>query len=384
MTDSIIGCVLGTAVGDALGLPYEGLSRGRARRMLGTPSRHRFFFTRGMISDDTEHTCMVAQSLIESGNDVNEFARQFAKRIRWWMLAFPAGVGKATALSGMRLWLGAKLPYDPIDPEHDGTDASPQRDATRSTKGSCGVFSAGNGPAMRAAIFGAAFDDLELMLRFVRVSTRLTHSDPKAEYGAIVIALAAYESRTATKIDANQWLRNVVETLGNDAEELCTLLTHAVQSVASGESTSQFAESMNLANGITGYTYHTVPAAIHAWLSNPENFRIAVTTMIECGGDADTTAAIVGGIVGCRVGCEGIPKEWIDGISDWPRSVRWMTNLAETLSSAQSEREQSSLCSVENSHRIAPRVNPLAILVRNLAFLLIVLFHGFRRLAPPY
>jgi ADP-ribosyl-[dinitrogen reductase] hydrolase len=32
----------------------------------------------------------------------------------------------------------------------------------------------------------------------------------------------------------------------------------------------------------------------------------------------------------------------------------------------------------------APRVNPIAVLLRNIVFLLVVLFHGFRRLAPPY
>ncbi len=57
--DHIIGCILGTAVGDALGLPYEGLSRRRAARMLGPPDRFRFLFRRGMVSDDTEHTCIV-------------------------------------------------------------------------------------------------------------------------------------------------------------------------------------------------------------------------------------------------------------------------------------------------------------------------------------
>ncbi|MGB7325235.1 MAG: ADP-ribosylglycohydrolase family protein, partial [Rubripirellula sp.] len=57
--DAIIGCILGTAVGDALGLPYEGVSAKRAPRLLGPPDRNRFFLGRGMISDDTEHTCMV-------------------------------------------------------------------------------------------------------------------------------------------------------------------------------------------------------------------------------------------------------------------------------------------------------------------------------------
>jgi ADP-ribosyl-[dinitrogen reductase] hydrolase len=80
---AITGSILGTAVGDALGLPYEGLSPNRARKLLGPPDRHRFFLRRGMISDDSEHTRMVAQSLIESGGNVEVFARRFAARLRW-------------------------------------------------------------------------------------------------------------------------------------------------------------------------------------------------------------------------------------------------------------------------------------------------------------
>lgn len=64
---AILGCLIGTAVGDALGLPYEGISPRRAARMFGPPTRFRFLSGRGMVSDDTEHTVLVAESLIESG-----------------------------------------------------------------------------------------------------------------------------------------------------------------------------------------------------------------------------------------------------------------------------------------------------------------------------
>ena len=52
--DQIAGAILGTAVGDALGLPREGMSRNRGRRIFGGPLfRHQFVFGRGMMSDDT-------------------------------------------------------------------------------------------------------------------------------------------------------------------------------------------------------------------------------------------------------------------------------------------------------------------------------------------
>ncbi len=336
-------------MGDALGLPYEGVSPKRASKLLGSPDRYRFFFRRGLISDDTEHTCMVAQSLIDAGGDVSKFTRSFARRLRWWILALPAGVGKATARSGIKLWLGA----------------SPERS---------GVFSAGNGPAMRAAIFGAALNDVPSMLEFVRASSRLTHSDPKAEYGAIAVALAAKHSRDNTTVDANLWLDEVVDAVGEGGAELIDLLRNAMQSVDADETPQTFANSLGLDMGVTGYTYHTVPVAIHAWLSNPKDLRKAVTSIIECGGDADTTAAIVGGIVGAGVGQAGIPGKWLDGIWEWPRSVSWMQLLGDALAN-----------SLNRDHSVkSPIVNPIAVLLRNLLFLLIVLFHGFRRLVPPY
>lgn len=347
--DAIVGCILGTAVGDALGLPYEGVSPKRAVRLLGKPDRYRFVFRRGMISDDTEHTCMVAQSLIDSKCHVDRFTRRFAGRLRWWILALPAGVGKATAKSGVKLWLGA----------------SPEKS---------GVFSAGNGPAMRAAIFGAVFEDEVQMLEFVRASTRMTHRDPKAEYGAIAVALAAKHSRDHESVNANLWLDDVVATMGNDGDELIDLLRSAIKSVGEQQTTSEFAMSLGLQRGVTGYTYHTVPIVIHAWLSHPRDFRSAVMSMIECGGDADTTAAIVGGIVGTGVGASEIPDEWMKGLWEYPRSVRWMQELGCALAESMSS----------DVIKRAPTVNPIAVVIRNVMFLLVVLFHGFRRLAPPY
>lgn len=77
-SDSIIGCELGTAIGDAIGLPYEGLCKRRQYRLYPNLNGHNFLFGRGMVSDDTEHTCMVAQSLIVSSGEVSTFTIDLA------------------------------------------------------------------------------------------------------------------------------------------------------------------------------------------------------------------------------------------------------------------------------------------------------------------
>jgi len=54
------GCIIRTAVGDSLGLPYEGLSPARANRMFPRKDSYHLFLRFGMMSDDTEHTLLAA------------------------------------------------------------------------------------------------------------------------------------------------------------------------------------------------------------------------------------------------------------------------------------------------------------------------------------
>lgn len=71
--DKWAGLLWGTAVGDALGLPAEGLSPKRARALFPRPWRHRLLPGTGMISDDTEHTLFVAQCLLRHPKNVSSF-----------------------------------------------------------------------------------------------------------------------------------------------------------------------------------------------------------------------------------------------------------------------------------------------------------------------
>lgn len=292
---------------------------------------------------------MVAQALIASGSDADLFVRQLARRLRFWLLGLPAGIGLATLRSIIRLWLGF----------------SPQRS---------GVFSAGNGPAMRAAIIGAAVDDPQAMLDLVLASTRLTHADPKANYGGIAIALAARMARRNDQSLGQEFLFQLRGLLGGEGEEFISLMADSVAAASNGLSTTAFADSMGLSQGISGYMYHTIPIVIHAWLTHSRDFRAAVMSVIECGGDADTTAAIVGGIVGTAVGKPGIPAEWLTHLAERPRTISWIERLGEQLHST-----------ISQGSRASPLQLPfMTCAVRNLVFLIVVLFHGFRRLAPPY
>lgn len=348
--DRIAGVLLGTAVGDALGLPREGLSRRRAERLFGPPPlKHCFLFGRGMVSDDSEHACMTAQALLHSANDATAFARSLAWRLRFWLLGLPAGVGSATLRGILRLWLG-------FPPSHSG------------------VWSAGNGPAMRSPILGVCLgDDRDRLRAFVRASTRLTHRDPRAERGALLIALAAhYGSRNDPgTIRAPEFLRAVRQALLETDERLLQLLACIEDHHEHGSTLAEFAGALNCQRGVSGYIYHTVPVALYAWLCWPGQFRRAVEETVALGGDTDTTGAIAGALVGATCGTAAIPVEWLKGLWEWPRSVSWMRRLAERLGSP-------------STYRNSPRLFWPALGPRNALFLVVVLLHGFRRLLPPY
>lgn len=346
---SASGCLLGMAVGDAMGLPYEGLTPDRARRLLGEPVRPRFLFGRGMVSDDTEHACLTAAALIRSGGQPERFARELARGMRWWMASLPGGIGLATARAILRLWVGF--------PPHRS-----------------GVPSAGNGPAMRAPILGASVESETDLLTLVDVSSRITHADPRAIEGARLVALAArLAARDPGLTAATFGLACSERGLPSDPD-FRRLLDAATASAAARENTSSFAAAQGMRRGVSGFVVHTVPVAIHAWLTHRDDLQGAVRAAIQCGGDADTVAAIAGGIVGSATGPEGVPSAWLTGLLEGPRGVAWMRRLAAEAAEAGTTRVPGDVPA--HSWPLIP--------LRNALFLAVVLVHGLRRLLPPY
>jgi ADP-ribosyl-[dinitrogen reductase] hydrolase len=345
LRERFVGPLIGTAVGDSLGLPAEGLSKQRIEQRWRGQWRHRFIFGHGMWSDDTEHTIFVAQALLTQPDNVVAFQRCLAWKLRLWLLGLPAGVGLATLRSILKLWVGV-----PVE---------------RS-----GVFSAGNAPSMRSAIIGAYFyEDPQRRRSFVSASTRLTHSDPKAETAAMAVAEAAAWALEGkgSKIDLLLKFRQ----LGID-EEWSAICSKLEKALAAGDSVSRFADSLGLTEGVSGYSYHSVPIALYAWLRSPSDYREALTSALNCGGDTDTVGAIVGALAGASVGVENIPADWRIGLVEWPRSVGLLGEIGRRLADQKCGR-----------HGAGPaKYFWPGLALRNLLFLVAVLVHGFRRLLP--
>ncbi len=358
----LAGALLGTAVGDALGLPYENLKPARIAKLTGArPLRYRLLPGRGLVSDDTEHACIVGQALLRSRGAPAPFARALARGLRGWFLTLPAGLGFGTLRACVKLCLG-------FPPSRSG------------------VFTAGNGPAMRAPLLGAFAADEAQLRALVHASTVITHTDPRAEVGARVIALAAHRAPGTDSITLLDGLIEEARAAGGPAAGgpaaggpaaggplLADSLVSARAALARGDSAGAYAASLGLEHGVTGFIDHTVPAAIYCWLRHRGDLRAAVEAAVRLGGDTDTVAAITGGVAGADLGADAIPKPWLDGLVEWPRDVRWMRGLAARLAQLRAGR------SPGPQRWFWPGVFP-----RNALFLSAVLLHALRRLLPPY
>jgi ADP-ribosylglycohydrolase len=336
--ERLTGLLLGLAVGDALGLPMEGLAPARIARRFPGPLRHRLLFGRGMVSDDTEHAIFTAQAVLQAPADVAAFRRALAWKLRGWFLGLPAGIGLATLRACVRLWLGFPRP---------------------------GVFSAGNGPGMRAPVLGAYFaGDPARLAAYVRASTELTHTDPKALTGAM--ALATMAAWAVTHDGPPGWTEAQEMLTGVAPEDAAwgALVAAIGEGLAAGDDVPAFARRLGLGRGVTGYMYHTAPVALFAWLRHGGDYAAGVAGVVQAGGDTDSVAAMAGALLGATATPAGIPQAWVDGLTDWPRGV----GVLRALGAAR-----------------APVRYPLwGVVPRNAAFTAIVLGHGLRRLLPPY
>jgi len=226
-----------------------------------------------------------------------------------------------------------------------------------------GVFSAGNGPAMRSAIIGTLIpDDEELRRAFTIRSSQITHTDPKASHGALAIAeiaarLARKEWQSRPEVEkVESLLSSLADT--NEWQGIVKVTTLTLRGEISLE---DFAASLGGTRGVTGYVYHTVPYAIACWYLNFGNFETTIGNTIRGGGHTDSTAAIAGALAGLTCFQNGIiPSGWKDRILLWP---------------IQSESFQN------------PGLKPAPlckIWLRNFFFLFVILVHLVRRAFPPF
>jgi ADP-ribosylglycohydrolase len=229
---------------------------------------------------------------------------------------------------------------------------------------------------MRVTPLGAFFAGVpDRLPPFVAAATRITHADPKALTAAMAVAsLAAWAIRE--RLREPPPLPAFLATLrqaGPDDPAWLEIVRSIEAAHGQNLQVEEFASRLGLQRGVTGYAYHTVPVAAYAWYRHYGDFPATLTSVLNCGGDTDTAGAIAGALAGAVTGASGIPREWLDGIIEWPRNRQALSKIADRLAE-------------QLANRPTPPVRYFwpGLIPRNLLFLLVVLLHGFRRLAPPY
>lgn len=296
-----MGAIVGAAVGDALGAPFEfGRPDEFARRfpspVLGGTGElvggGVFGWAPGEFTDDTQMAMALAEAILAEGG-------YHPDRVWAWFRAWATGardIGSRTAES---------LAY-----------------ADWRRVPSAAAHGAGNGALMRSFPLALAFLDADrpTVQEVVLHQSALTHPDPAAGWGAW---LAVEMIRAAVR--GNDPLGVLDELVGglpaDQASRFAPILTD--QWVPGG------ARSSN------GTVWGCLAEAVWA-VRSTDSYEAAVTAAINLGGDTDTVACVAGALAGARYGVQAIPSRWatyvngsittpMDAAADNPRAAAGVT-----------------------------------------------------------
>jgi poly(ADP-ribose) glycohydrolase ARH3 len=292
--DRARGALLGTFVGDALGMPFEGVAPGAIPRAVEMVKARR---GRGTYTDDTQMMIALAESLIERSRVEEEhLARAFQE-------AYDPerGYGGGTRRV-FELWATGT----PV------ADAAGQVFAGRGSRG--------NGAAMRIAPVAVCFRDEPSRLRAEAASSaRVTHAHPVGVDGAVVQAAAI---GAALRDDDILEAARVAARTGE--------MRTALEDVGVLLAERRGAREVHARLGSSSDAGESVCAAIYSALAHPA-FEAAVRFAVRLGGDTDTVAAMSGAIAGARNGVQSIPPRWLDALEDGERGRSHVERLAARL-----------------------------------------------------
>src|SRR5579883_118387 len=298
--DRFAGCLLGLAVGDAIGAPYEGLTHadiffqfGSPEKLVKNPSDDTLFYT-----DDTEMMIGVAETLAECGRiEEEQLCQAFVTNYHP-----ERGYGQ-----------GARRVIEAMARGKDYRTLA----ATIFPGGSFG-----NGAAMRVAPVGLSFaDSPDELWEQARLSALPTHTHPLGIEGAQLLAFAIAWVLNVTSFDRKAFYRALLERAAT--EEFRWHLSMA----------AKLKPSDSLAGlGSTLHAHRSVVTAIACFAATPGDFEMVASRAIGLGDDTDTVAAMAGALVGAFAGHSAIPSGFIAKLEDGPaKGKTHITELARKL-----------------------------------------------------
>lgn len=273
--DRFAGCMLGLALGDALGAPREGgMVERLVWRLIGRTRQGEMRWT-----DDTQMSLDIAESLVALGRiDPDDLARRFAASYRW-----SRGYGPGAGRLLQRIAGGADW-----------------RQANRSVHAD---GSYGNGGAMRSPLLGLYFAGCpDELVEAARLAARVTHAHPLGEEGAVLVAVAT----------AHAGLGEAPAAVLEAARRGCALapfrlrLQVAQRWLDEGAAPTAPEVRSVLGNGIAA-TDSCVTAIYCALRHFGAPFLDLLAFVAAVGGDVDTIGAMAGALWGAAHGAQRLP-----------------------------------------------------------------------------
>jgi ADP-ribosyl-[dinitrogen reductase] hydrolase len=275
------GCLLGLAVGDAVGTTLEFKAPGSFKPIRDMVGGGPFRLKPGEWTDDTSMALCLATSLLEkNGFDPKD---QMDRYCRWWKEGYLSSNGRCFDIGGTVS--DALRRYSQTgDPIAGSTD--PQ--------------SAGNGSIMRLApVPMFYYPNVAAAIRYSEESSRTTHG-------------------AAECIDACRLLAGIICRALSGAAKEDVLFGEAdsfqgepkITLIARGDYRTKSASEIHG----TGYVVQSLEAALWCFL-HTETFEAAILKAANLGDDADTTAAICGQVAGAFYGESGIPQKWLEKLA---------------------------------------------------------------------
>jgi poly(ADP-ribose) glycohydrolase ARH3 len=292
--DGALGALLGTFVGDALGMPFEGSRGSEIPADVDMVEARR---GRGTYTDDTQMMIALAESLIAMRQvDAEHLARAFRA-------AFDPGRGYGGGTRRVLAMWAAGVPV-----------------AEAAGRVFDGDGSRGNGAAMRIAPIAVRFGaDPQRLSSEAAASARVTHAHPVGIDAAVVQAAAIGAALRDEPVLAAA--RDAARTA-----EVRAMLEHVGELLAAHRDPAEVQAWL----GSSSDAAESVPTAIYVALAQP-SFEQAVRFAVRLGGDTDTVAAMTGAIAGARHGASSIPTRWLDLLEDGERGRSHVERLATRL-----------------------------------------------------
>lgn len=293
LKDHIAGALYGVAIGDALGAPLEFMNAEQIKRRYGTVTEMiggGWLNVRpGETTDDTAMTLAVAEGIMRNpDNPIPVIGGRFIQ----WAKSGPKDIGGTCR--GAICRAAAKSQPWPSE--------SQWRDASKETAVFNQGRSGGNGALMRAVYPPLFYRDKAKALDIEERQGLMTHfnmdSVKACELYAAVIYYLITEAEKGHEEEKNT---------GRVVDSILRPTTYNLDAIGD--------KGRNGDLKPTGYVVDSLECALYAFWSASEDFENAIIYAANLGGDADTIAAICGGLAGAYYGYKAIPERWIAAIS---------------------------------------------------------------------